>query len=244
MSEPLPASTSTPSPEDQALLLFARSTIDLLHIWPALRLAITHGWGGGTKQSTQGRTHLAEDIVDLFYSTASTSSESGGGGASTSTGSTSLSEGGVKVPARDEVEETLKWSISQQFDLDLEDGSEMTVAKDLIALWRECIRRVLDPSGQGEVEGELAKKFREGAEKAKREDGEGRFQAQRAPGQEGEDDEEDTTDDDEDSEGFETEEDEQMGEVEAAPPARERVEPVIDEDGFEMVQPKKKGGRR
>ncbi|GAA5832038.1 hypothetical protein JCM3766R1_003696 [Sporobolomyces carnicolor] len=236
------ATTSTPSPEDQALLLFARSTIDLLHIWPALRLAITHGWGGGTRQSTQGRTHLAEDIVDLFYSTASSSE----GSASTSTApnaSTSLSEGGVKVPARDEVEETLKWSISQQFDLDLEDGSETTVAKDLIQLWRECIRRVL--GGQLDVEGELAKKFREGAERAKREDGQQRFQAQRAPGQDGEEDDEDTTDDD-DSDGFETEEDAEMGDASMAPPppARERPEPIVDEDGFEMVQTKKKGGRR
>lgn len=232
--------TTGPSLEDQALLLFARSTIDLLHIWPALRLAITHGWGGGTKQSTQGRTHLAEDIVDLFYSTASTSSSSASS-SSTGTGSTSLTEGGVNLPAQDEVEETLKWSISQQFDLDLEDGSEMTVAKDLIQLWRECIRRVMN--NQLEVEGELAKKFRDGAEKAKREDGQQRFAAQRAPGQDGE--EEDDTTDEDDSEGFETEEDEQMGEVCApAPPPRERAEPVVDEDGFEMVQPKKKGGRR
>jgi pre-rRNA-processing protein TSR2 len=229
--------TSGPSLEDQALLLFARSTIDLLHIWPALRLAITHGWGGGTKQSNQGRTHLAEDIVDLFYSSAQTTS-------SNSTGSSSLSEGGVNLPAQDEVEETLKWSISQQFDLDLEDGSEIQVSKDLISLWRECIRRVIN--GQSEQEGELAKKFREGAEKAKREDGQGRFQAQRGPGQDGEEDQGDTTDEDDDSDGFETEEDAEMGDGTAqAPPApRERIEPVVDEDGFEMVQPKKKGGKR
>ncbi|GAA6004684.1 hypothetical protein JCM11491_002194 [Sporobolomyces phaffii] len=235
------AAPSQPSLEDQALLLFARSTIDLLHIWPALRLAITHGWGGGTRQSTQNRTHLAEDIVDLFYSTATTTTST----TSTST-STSMSEAGVAIPGRDEVEETLKWSISQQFDLDLEDGSEATVARDLILLWRECIRTVV--GGATAQEGELAKKFREGAERAKREDGQQRFAAQRAPGQDGEPDDEDTTDeDDDDSDGFETEEDETMGDASAPePPApvRERPEPVIDEDGFEMVQPKKKGGRR
>ncbi|GAA5882114.1 hypothetical protein JCM16303_005611 [Sporobolomyces ruberrimus] len=235
--------TSTgPSLEDQALLLFARSTIDLLHIWPALRLAITHGWGGGTKQSTLGRTHLAEDIVDLFYSAATTSNPSTSSSTSTST---SLSEGGVSLPGRDEVEETLKWSIGEQFDLDLEDGSESTIAKDLIALWRECIQRVL--KNEQDREGPLATKFREGAEKAKGEDGQQRFQAQRGPGQDGEEDDDDTTDED-DSEGFETEEDDVMGEVEhSAPPPpqpRERQEPVVDEDGFEMVQPKKKGGRK
>ncbi|GAA5937261.1 Tsr2p [Sporobolomyces koalae] len=242
MSETVAPSGS--SPEDQALLLFARATLDLLQIWPALRLAITHGWGGGTKQSIQGRTHLAEDIVDLFYSTATTSNSTASSSSSSQNqgGSTSLSEGGIALPARDDVEETLKWSISQQFDLDLEDGSEATIAKDLIALWRECIRRVLtnDPN-----EGPLATKFRTGADKAKREDGEQRFAAQRAPGQDGEDNDDDTTDEDDDSDGFETEEDEHMGDVQhEAPPPRERPEPVIDEDGFEMVQPKKKGGRR
>ncbi|GAA5838484.1 hypothetical protein JCM5353_004031 [Sporobolomyces roseus] len=234
MSTSAPAAPSTPavpSQEDQALSLFARSTLDLFHIWPALRLAITHGWGGSS--GSQARTHLAEDIVDLFYSTATETAST-----ENTRGTTSMSQGGVPVPARDEVEATLKWGIGQQFDLDLEDGSEEVIAKDLLLLWRECIQLVQE--GKLEEEGVLAKKFREGAEKAKREDGSQRFEASRAPGAEDED-----TTDEEDSEGFETEEeDTEMGE--AAPPRepRERLEPIVDEDGFEMVQPKKKGGKR
>lgn len=228
-ASPSTSTIPTPSQEDQALSLFARSTLDLFHIWPALRLAITHGWGGSS--GSQARTHLAEDIVDLFYSTATETASSGN-----NQGSTSMSEGGVPIPARDEVEATLKWGIGQQFDLDLEDGSEQVIAKDLVALWRECIQLI--QSGKSEEEGVLAKKFREGAEKAKREDGTKRFEASRAPGAEDED-----TTDEEDSEGFETEEeDTEMGE--APPPPRERLEPIVDEDGFEMVQPKKKGGKR
>lgn len=222
----------SPSAEDVALSLFARSTLDLLHIWPALRLAITHGWGGSS--GSQARTHLAEDIVDLFYSTATESPSSNG-----DQGSTSLSEGGITIPASDEVESTLKWGIGQQFDLDLEDGSELQIAKDLILLWRECLQLV--KSEKVNEEGPLAKKFREGAEKAKREDGNQRFEASRAPGAEDED-----TTDEEDSEGFETEEDDEDEEMGEAPPqpTRERQEPIVDEDGFEMVQPKKKGGKR
>ncbi|GAA6063463.1 hypothetical protein JCM10212_002546 [Sporobolomyces blumeae] len=245
-SAPPAAAVPTPptAPEEQALLLFARSTLDLFHVWPALRLAISHGWG-----NSQGRTHLAEDIVDLFYSTATTTPEGGGAAGS---GSTSMSEGGVRIPAIDEVEETLKWGISQQFDVDLEDGSELTISKDLIALWRECLRIVQASQGGASgapplEEGPLAKKFREGADKAKREDGQGRFVAQRAPGQDGDEDEDTTDDEDYDEDGFETEEDDEMngGHSHAEPgPSRERAEPVIDEDGFEMVQPKKKGGRR
>ncbi|GAA5864358.1 hypothetical protein JCM1840_006757 [Sporobolomyces johnsonii] len=240
-SAPAPPSAPapTPTPEERALGLFARSALDLFTLWPALRLAISHGWGTAGAGET-GRTHLAEDVVDLFYTTATEGpSPSSASGASAS-GSTSMSEGGVPVPAQDEVEETLKWVISQEFDVDLEDESERTVARDLILLWRECLRRV---QAGDEGEGPMAKAFREGADKARREDGEGRFVAQRH-GQGGEDDDDETTDEEDDSDDDEMVELVDASQPPQAGPSRQREEPVVDEDGFEMVTSKKKGGRR
>lgn len=237
---PAPAAPQ-PSAEDLALGLFARASLDLFDVWPALRLAISHGWGGNGQE---GKTALAEDIVDLFYTVATS-----GVGSSTQSANTSTStqEGGVPVPAQDEVEQTLTYVIGNEFDVDLEDGSETAVARDLIALWRECIQRVQQQqaSGQPGEEGPLAKKFREGAERARAQDGQQRFAAQRQGG-DGADDDEDETSSEEDDDDEEDEDDEMEGVVDEPAPqlVESRPEPVVDEDGFELVQPKKKGGRR
>ncbi|GAA5955717.1 hypothetical protein JCM8115_006834 [Rhodotorula mucilaginosa] len=245
-----PAAAPQPSAEDLALGLFARASLDLFDVWPALRLAISHGWGGNGQE---GKTALAEDIVDLFYTvaTSGTTSSTSSANANAST-STSTQEGGVPVPAQDEVEQTLTYVIGNEFDVDLEDGSETAVARDLIALWRECIQRVqqqqqasgVDQPGE---EGPLAKKFREGAERARAQDGQQRFAAQRQGGNgAGDDEDEDETTSEEDDDDEEDEDDEMEGVIDEPAPqlVESRPEPVIDEDGFELVQPKKKGGRR
>lgn len=239
------AAAPQPSAEDLALGLFARASLDLFDVWPALRLAISHGWGGNGQE---GKTALAEDIVDLFYTVAT----SGAGSSSTQSAnpstSTSTQEGGVPVPAQDEVEQTLTYVIGNEFDVDLEDGSETAVARDLIALWRECIQRVQQQASGGEQSGEegpLAKKFREGAERARAQDGQQRFAAQRQGG-DGADDDEDETTSEEDDDDEEDEDEEMEGVIDEPAPqlVESRPEPVVDEDGFELVQPKKKGGRR
>ncbi|KAG0662411.1 hypothetical protein C6P46_003357 [Rhodotorula mucilaginosa] len=245
-----PAAAPQPSAEDLALGLFARASLDLFDVWPALRLAISHGWGGNGQE---GKTALAEDIVDLFYTvaTSGTTSSTSSANANAST-STSTQEGGVPVPAQDEVEQTLTYVIGNEFDVDLEDGSETAVARDLIALWRECIQRVqqqqqasgVDQPGE---EGPLAKKFREGAERARAQDGQQQFAAQRQGGNgAGDDEDEDETTSEEDDDDEEDEDDEMEGVIDEPAPqlVESRPEPVIDEDGFELVQPKKKGGRR
>ncbi|GAA6029623.1 hypothetical protein JCM8097_000968 [Rhodosporidiobolus ruineniae] len=219
------AQQQQPSPEEQALGFFARCVLDLLTMWPAVRLALQQGQGfDDSKQA------LASQVVDLFYG-AATSSSSSATGAPAPEGSTSTHEHGIKLPGVDELEEVLKWSFTDEFDVDLEDGSEVQVSKDLIALWRECLQRVFHGS---EEEGAMARKFREGAEKAA---GAEQFTVQR--GEESSEDEESGSEDGDDDE-------EMSGEAAPAPaPApRQREEPVVDEDGFEMVQTKKKGGRR
>ncbi|GAA5935981.1 hypothetical protein JCM3775_003549 [Rhodotorula graminis] len=229
--------------EERALALFARSALDLFDMWPALRLAISHGWGGDGKE---GKTAIAEDVVDLFYS-AATSGSAGASSASAGAGaSSSLMEQGIPLPAADDVAATLLYVVGNEFDVDLEDGSEVLVARDLVALWRECLGRVLaTPAGGDSPEGELAQRFREGAERARAQDrGGARFEARR----EGGGDEDESSD--EGSEFDESGSDDEMDGIEEEEHApqlvetRPREEPVVDEDGFELVQTKKKGGRR
>ncbi|KAI5478644.1 20S pre-rrna processing of protein [Pseudohyphozyma bogoriensis] len=197
-----------PTPEEVALLTFARATINLLTFWPALRIAITQGWG-----SAEGRTHLAEDIVDLFYTTAVESTS-------------------TKVPDIDDVTSVVLHVLSKEFSVSLEDDSERLIANDLTHLWKECLERAEGtwPAGrEGRVE-----VFERQAEKARVEDaGSGGYQGARRDGQS---DDEGSVSDEDSSE----DEDEEM-EVESAPAPRVREEPVIDEDGFQMVT---KGKRR
>jgi len=223
--------------EERALALFARSALDLFDMWPALRLAISHGWGGDGKE---GKTAIAEDVVDLFYSVATSGTAAG---ASSAGASSSLMEQGIPLPAADDVAATLLYVVGNEFDVDLEDGSEVLVARDLVALWRECLKRVLAaPDGAESPKGELAQRFREGAERARAQDrGGARFEARREGG-EGESSDEGSefsgSESDEEMEGIEEEQAPQLVET------RPREEPVVDEDGFELVQTKKKGGRR
>lgn len=206
------AAAPTPTPEEQALVSFARSTLNLLTFWPALRIAVSQGWGGAT-----GRTHLAEDLVDLFYTTAIESSSS----TSTTTAATTL------VPDQDDIEAVVLHVLSHEFSLTLEDGSEALIARDLVGLWRECIHRATTapPYEEG-----MAERFEKAAEKALAEDRGRGYAAQREGLSE------------EESSGSEEDSDEEMeGVEEEESRAPKREEPVVDEEGFTMV-PKK--GRR
>ena len=211
------SSAAVPIP-DQVLPVFAQGTIALLHIWPALRIAISQGWGG-----SEGRIHLAEDIVDLFYTTASEA---------VSETATITAESAL-VPDQDDIEAVLLHVLSHAFNITLEDGSEATIAKDLTALWRECIGRATTPPPH---QPGMLERFAAAAEKAKAEDGVQRYGAQRAGGDESD------SDDDDDDDGESDEEMEGVEETPAASSSRPREEPIIDDDGFQMVT--KKGGRR
>lgn len=152
---------------------------------------------------------MAEDLVDLFYTTATEQSSS--------------SSTVEVLPELDDIEEVILHVISHDFSLTLEDGSERLVARDLIKLWKECLSR----AGNGGVPGAagddgLKEKFEAAAEKARREDGVRRYEAVR----EGESDDESGSDD-----GMDEDEDDEMGE----PEARKKEEPTVDEDGFQMV---------
>ncbi|KAL8278354.1 hypothetical protein RQP46_009246 [Phenoliferia psychrophenolica] len=213
-----PAAAAAPqpvlSPEEVALTLFARSTMNLLTFWPALRISTTQGWGTSSSLS-----HVAEDVVDLFYTSATSTS--------------------AQLPDQDEIEAVLLHVLSAEFSLTLEDNSEGLIARDLVALWKECIHRATNPPPYEEG---LAEKFEKAADKARAEDGARSYAAARQGGSD-DDDVEDPSDLEDDSDSDDS--DEEMDGVEDAPVAsgsgRKKDEPVIDEDGFQMV-PKK--GRR
>lgn len=142
------------------------------------------------------------------------------------------------VPDQDDIEAVLLHVLSHAFNITLEDASEATIAKDLVALWKECVARATTSTPQ---QPGMLERFEAAAEKAKAEDGVSRYSAQRA---EGEESSEDDDNDDEDGESGEDSDEEMEGVEEqvTAQAPRTRAEPVVDEDGFEMVQ--KKGGRR
>lgn len=142
------------------------------------------------------------------------------------------------MPEESEIESVLLYFLSSYYSLDLEDDSEKELSRLLRGLWRECIEL---EGGEG---GTLAERFKVSAERAKRMDGENggaRGTRQRAEGQVEEDESSSGSDGSEEDSSDEDEMEVEV-EVEEEVETRRREEPVVDEDGFQMVQ--KRGGRR
>jgi pre-rRNA-processing protein TSR2 len=189
--------------EERTLLLFAKSTLDLLTFWPALRLCISQGW---SSNGILGKTNLAEDIVDLFYTSSLVSLET--------------------LPEEEDIQSIILHNLSHHFNLTLEDDSEQLLSRDLIKLWLECYNTINNiPTTSN-----LIHSFNQAAQKAKLQDGLQPYQAQRQGISDDEQDDDDDNDDDEDED-----EDDQMEGVESTH-NNNNNEPVIDEDGFQLVQ--------
>ncbi|BGP14918.1 hypothetical protein JCM10213_003725 [Rhodosporidiobolus nylandii] len=220
-----PAGAPAQTQEEIALGVFARATLDVMTLWPARRVAVANGEGFPDSLDA-----LAMQVVDAFNEAAQQATPAG---QAVPQGQTSTHHNGIRLPGFDDLQATLKFAFDQEFDVDLEDGSEYQLAKDLIALWRECLDCV---AAKSEQEGPMAVKFREQAEKVARAEAPQRFERQ------GGDDSSD------DSEDFETEDEEMeapaLVDASGSSSAPQRLEPIVDEDGFETVQSKKKGGRR
>ncbi|KAI0759725.1 Pre-rRNA-processing protein TSR2-domain-containing protein [Trametes elegans] len=101
------ASTAPPPPTS---VLFARGVLARLAYWPALRIAVDHGWGG--PESAAKRTWLASVLVDDFED----------------------QQGQVDA---DYVEDRLLQVMADEFETVLEDCSAEAVARDLVRLWAE-----------------------------------------------------------------------------------------------------------
>ena len=255
------ASSPTP-PIDVALPLFARGVLDLLASWPALRLAVTHGWSAKAASSSssdgrsstahpstssetidaestspqettsQKRIRMAEEIVDAYYTLASDPTPSNSSTAAHFT---------------DQMQDFLLDFFEYEYGVGLEDGSEVGVVRDLSLLWDECVR-----SNGKQIEGGLLEKFARLAEKAKKEDGDPStaFRGTRT-GNEDEDDDDDSSSESE-NEGRHPHNHTANGHThgncncngdgmdvdgdDAPQLARVQTEePQVDEDGFTMV---------
>ena len=124
------ASTSTATAEAPApnptLILFARGVIARLELWPALRIAVEQGWGGGGSggpSSFEKRRWLASEIVDVFDNDNDKND-----------GDSPLLAPPPPVDA-EYIASMLMQVLEDEFDATFEDGSVEAVAEDIVALW-------------------------------------------------------------------------------------------------------------
>jgi pre-rRNA-processing protein TSR2 len=164
-----------------------------LGLWPALTIAVTSNWGG--EDSSAKRDWFAGAISDLFADRADTDEM--------------------------DVEAVLLQVMQDEFDLNVEDESEIPVAEEIMKLRKETL------------EGNFT-----GVEAAKRrfEERGGRIPQNLQVVEHKHDDDESREDDSDDDDDVE------MGDAAPAlvPAPRERQEPEVDEDGFTTVVSKKK----
>lgn len=129
----------------------------------------------------------------------------------------------------DKVEVFLREFVDGELDVVLEDDSEIAIAKELSVLWRDI--------HLGKPEAQLAVSKLE--ESAARRAQSGRAQYQRAQGEDDGDSDSSEGDDDDQDAGEDTDMQSQQQQQQQQP-VRERLEPVVDEDGFETVQRKRR----
>ncbi|WWC58335.1 uncharacterized protein I303_100875 [Kwoniella dejecticola CBS 10117] len=208
-----------PQQQPLTILLFARGVLALLDLWPALTIAVAEQWGG--TDSAAKKTWLASILIDEFETRAPLLPV-------TDTNSVpTVDPNSANDPPLDidEVGDLLHQIMSDEFDANLEDGSIDIVATDLVKLWKDLLNPLYDPQV---VVDNLEKQASEVRRKGiNAQVGAGGAESQ----SEGED-----SDADED-----VEMDEAPQLVDSREP-KERQEPVVDDDGFTLVQ--KKGGRR
>lgn len=213
-------STSAPPPQPQ-ILLFARAVLAVLDLWPALTIAVKESWGG--PESSEKKTWIASTLIDEFESRTVFSPPS-------PSGSILVDPKSDHPLDFDEIADLLHQVMSDEFDANLEDGSIEIVARDLGRVWEVIVQKG-DVEGLREVE-ILEKRVEERKGKG--------VQATKGSGPDVGEDGEELSDDSEDGSDDEDEDGMEVDEAPALVP-RERVEKVVDEDGFELVQ---KGNKR
>ncbi|KAB5594605.1 hypothetical protein CTheo_1927 [Ceratobasidium theobromae] len=182
------------------IVLFARGVIALLDGWDVLRLAVAEGWGG--PESYAKRTWLASIIVDEFEASISPNSAS------------------TASPDLDYVADIILQAMSDEFEVDVDDGSVEHVAESIIKLW------AAEPADTVRMVAE----FQEIAQRKSKV----RVRASRAEG---------NGDSDWESESEDEDGVPQLIDREAQPVPKERPEPIVDEEGFTLVRGKGKGKR-
>ena len=190
------AETPQPATPNPALILFARGVIARLELWPALRIAVEQGWGGGPS-SYEKRRWLASEIVDLF--------DNNNTNANTTDNDAEY------------IASMLAQVLEDEFDASFEDGSVEAVAGDIVALW-----------GAGE---DVVRMWERRAESVR-----GKKVDVRKEVESDEEGDEDEWEDEESGEEGEEEAPQLVPVADAEVQRAGRPEPIIDEDGFTLVQ--------
>lgn len=213
------AEAPPPAAPNPALILFARGVIARLELWPALRIAVEQGWGQGQGQGTttgggpsprERRLWLASEIVDAFDNDNDSDNDNDNDG--------DLSRAPTRARARTPDAEYIALMLAQvvedEFDATFEDGSVEAVAEDIVKLW-----------GAGEDVVGVWERKAEGVRGKK-------VDVQAEVGSDGDEDE--WEDEESGEEGEEGAPQLMPAAAELQRPARPR--PIIDEDGFTLVQ--------
>ncbi|GAB7363149.1 hypothetical protein MBLNU230_g3434t1 [Neophaeotheca triangularis] len=213
---PLPSSAQPPPTPAQSQNLLDNGIWYALRLWPALEVAVSNSWGG--PNSADKRDWFAGAMSEYLTSSVANNDNK------------TQTSNAAAEPDLEDVEAFLLQVMLDEFEVNVEDESEVACAKDVWGVWKG----LRDGASEGRLgvqkAGELERRFQSrGKLKVDVEVVDG-------PDQEvGED--EDWSDEDE-------EDDVQMGGTGVAggvpPTVRERVEPEVDEDGFTKVQGKKK----
>ncbi|KKA30271.1 hypothetical protein TD95_004385 [Thielaviopsis punctulata] len=188
-----------------------------LHLWSSLSLAVENGWGG--PDSSDKRDWFAGVIVDLFpaYTDAAPPT-------TTTTNSAATTDPTVPELIED-VETVLLQVMVDEFDVAIEDDSAYDLARQLVNVYTQCAQ------GEFAEANTLAERFR--TKKA----------GAAGAGFKKVEDQDQDTDWESDEDGDEGDSDDEMDEAPAlvqTAPAREKVEPQVDEDGFTTVVSKKR----
>lgn len=234
MSEPMDATATTTttttksqSPEARATAYFELAVSLYLFRWPALSLAVEHGWGG--HDSADKRDWLGGVLVDLFPPPGAPGVGGGGGGGDV-----------VVVPAEvEDVEDVVVQVMSDEFQVVLEDESAYVLASAIVRAWTDC------RAGKFDGIEALKVQFQAQADKKATATATAAMGGRRRGNDIGEEsDSSSGTDAELDPEESGAGEEAMEVDHPAHRHQQQQQEPVVDEDGFELVQGKGKKGRR
>ncbi|ORX35325.1 Pre-rRNA-processing protein TSR2-domain-containing protein [Kockovaella imperatae] len=230
-SNPAQAAPSLPSP---TILLFARGVVALLDLWPALTIAVAEQWGGA--ESAEKKVWMASVIVDEFESRAVFLPSTAGAGSDTATPAAPVVDPRTADDPPldlDDLGDLIHQMMSDEFDANIEDNSIDAVTADILRLWKDLLSPSTNTSPENLVS---ALETRAGQVKRSGVNASSGGGPQEMNGGDVHDDEAgDWTDSDN------SEDDGEVPQLVPVKQEKEKVEPVFDEDGFELVQ---KGRRR
>lgn len=214
-------SLTTIAPPSPVILLFARGVVALLDLWPALTIAVREEWGG--HESAEKKTWIASSIIDEWETRVTYLPSS------TPSGPAEIDpKDASDTPLdRDDLGDFINQMMEDEFDAKIEDGSIDSIANDIVRLWQSLLTAMGDVTPESLVLSieEKVKAAKKTGIKASRGD-------------------DPTEGDDLDGSDSGSEDDDEM-EVDEAPQLvpreKEKVEPVVDDDGFTLVQKGRKG---